>query len=252
MNIPFMLTDSQWDEVKQYFEQKQRKRKQSLRLIVSALLYLLKTGCQWRMLPYEYGKWQLVYYYYRKWIAFGVLEAVLYEVAQKVRLKAGRTPEPTAAVIDTQSVKNAAGVSEQVGYDGGKKIRGRKRSLATDTLGTPIAVGVSTAGRHDSKAVCSLKEQVEDYANIKAIFADGAFKGVPPFDAKRRIKWIIVNKKAGPFKVLPKRWVVERTLSWLSNFRRLKVDYEKQVESAKAMLLLASIFIILNKLITKI
>jgi putative transposase len=245
-----MLSDALWDEVSTCFENKERKRKHSLQLIVSALLYLLKTGCQWRMLPLEYGKWQLVYYYYQQWMRYGVLESLLYELVRKVRLTAGRTAEPTAAVIDTQSVKNAAGVSQQVGYDGGKKIRGRKRSLATDTMGTPIAVGVSTAGRHDSKAVCSLKEEVEDYASLKVIFADGAFKGVTPFDAKGRIKWRVVNKKAGPFKVLPKRWVVERTLSWLSNFRRLSKDYEKSIESAKAMLLLASIFITLNKLIT--
>ena len=250
MKAPFVLTNSQWNEVSKYFEQKQRKRKHSLQLIVSALLYLLRTGCQWRMLPLEYGKWQLVYYYYRKWMAVGVLEALLYELVKKVRLKAGRSAEPTAAVIDTQSVKNAAGVSEQVGYDGGKKIRGRKRSLATDTRGTPVAVGVSTAGMHDSKAVTVLKEQVEDYGKLKVVFADGAFKGTAPFNAKGRIEWRVVNKKAEPFKVLPKRWVVERTLSWISNFRRLSKDYEKRVESAKAMLLLASIFIILNQLIT--
>ena len=250
MSTLFVLTDSQWDEVSKYFEQKQRKRKYSLKLIVSGLLYLLKTGCQWRMLPLEYGKWQLVYYYYQKWMAFGVLEALLYHLVTKVRLTQGRAAEPTAVVIDTQSIKNAAGVSEAVGYDGGKKVRGRKRSLATDTTGTPLAVGVSTAGMHDSKAVTVLKEGVEDYAKVKVVFADGAFKGVSPFDAKGRIKWRVVNKKTGPFKVLPKRWVVERTLSWLSNFRRLKVEYEKTIESAKAMLLLASIFITLNKLIT--
>src|ERR671927_268717 len=225
MNVPLMLADSQWDEVKQYFDEKRRKRKYCLKLIVSALLYLFKTGCQWRMLPLEYGKWQVVYYYYRKWMCYGVLEALLYKLVQKVRLSEGRTKEPTAVVIDTQSVKNAAGVSEQVGYDGGKQVRGRKRSVATDTIGTPLALGVSTAGKHDTKAVVTLKEQVEDYGSVKVVFADGAFKGVTPFDAKGRIKWIVVNKKAGPFKVLPKRWVVERTLSWLSNFRRLNKDY---------------------------
>lgn len=250
MNYPFLLTDSQWDEVSAFFEPKKRKRKVCLQRIVSGVLYLLRTGCQWRLLPTEYGRWQLAYYYFRKWMGNAVLEDMLYKVAGKLRQEQGRAAAPSAAVVDTQSVKTAAGVSEQTGYDGGKKLKGRKRSLATDTLGNPLAMGVSAANCHDKKAVLRLKEGVEDYSSIKVIFTDGAFQGAAPFDAQGKIKWQVVNKKAGPFKVLPKRWVVERTFSWLSNFRRLSKDYEKTVECAKAMLLLAPIFITVNKLIT--
>ena len=250
MNYPFLLSDSQWDEVSAYFEPKPRKRKVSLQVLVSAVLYVLKTGCQWRLLPVEYGKWPLVYYYFRKWMAYAVLEDMLYKLTGKRREEQGRKAEPSAAVIDTQSVKNAAGVREQTGYDGGKKVKGRKRSLATDTQGNVLAPGVSSAGEHDKQAVESIQEQVEDYRAIKVIFADGAFRGEAPFDNKGKIKWIAVGKKAGPFKVLPKRWVVERTFGWLSNFRRLAKDYEKRTDCSKAMILLASILITLNKLIT--
>jgi len=244
-----MLSDSQWDEVKPYFETKTRKRKQSLQITLSAVVYLLRTGCQWRMLPEEvYGKWNLVYYYYRKWMTYAVLEDLLYRLVGKIRKKQGRIKEPTAAVIDTQSIKTPAGVSEQTGYDGGKKLKGRKRSIATDTQGNIIAAGVSAAGIHDSKAVCSLKEQVEDYDTITTIFADGAFKGDAPFNRKGKIKWKIVNKKAGPFQVLPKRWVVERSIAWLANFSRLSKDYEKTVDCSKAMIMMAAITITLNKL----
>jgi transposase len=251
MNYPFILSDSQWDEVKQDFDSKARKRKQSLQITLSAVIYLLRTGCRWRMLPQDiYGKWKLVYYYYSKWMAYAVLESVLYKLGGKVRKHKGRTKEPSAAVIDTQSIKTPAGVSDDTGYDSGKRVKGRKRSIATDTQGNIIAAAVSTASVHDSKAVSVLKEQVEDYSKITAIFADGAFKGGAPFDRRGKIKWKAVSKKAGPFKVLPKRWVVERSLAWLTNFRRLAKDYEKNIECSKAMILLAAITITLNKLFT--
>ena len=251
MNYPFLLPDSQWDEVRQDFETKTRKRKQPLQVTLSAVIYLLRTGCQWRMLPQDaYGKWQLVRYYYDKWTAYGVLESLLYRLVGKVRKQQGRAKEPSVAVVDTQSVKTAAGVSEQTGYDGGKKVKGRKRSIATDTQGNIIAVGVTTAGSHDSRAVRVLQEDVEDYNKIAVIFADGAFKGDPPFDRNKTIQWKIVNKKSGSFKVLPKRWVVERSLAWLTNFRRLSKDYEKNIECSKAMIIIAAIVITLNKLLT--
>ncbi len=174
----------------------------------------------------------------------------MYKLITKTRKQNGKTAEPSAAVIDTQSVRSAAGVSEATGYDGAGKIKGRKRSIATDTQGNIIAAGVSTAGSHDSKTVGVLKEQVEDYAAITTIFADGAFKGEAPFDRGGKIKWRIVNKKGGPFKVLPKRWVVERSFAWLSNFRRLAKDYEKSIECSKAMIVIAAITITLNKLLT--
>jgi putative transposase len=167
-----------------------------------------------------------------------------------VRKHKGRTKEPSAAVIDTQSIKTPAGVSDDTGYDGGKRVKGRKRSIATDTQGNIIAAAVSTASVHDSKAVSVLKEQVEDYSKITTIFADGAFKGGAPFDRRGKIKWKAVSKKAGPFKVLPKRWVEEESLAWLTNFRRLAKDYEKNIECSKAMILLAAITITLNKLFT--
>jgi putative transposase len=250
MDYPYLLTDSLWNEVSKSFAGAARKRKQSLRVVLSGVLYLLKTGCQWRMLPGAYGKWQLVYYYFRRWERYGILEDLLYKLSAKVRVRQGRKSGPTAGVVDTQSVKNASGVSKETGYDGGKKVKGRKRSLATDTLGNPLAVGVSRANQHDVKAIASIREDVEDYSTIALLVADGAFKGNPPFDGKGRIKWKVVNKKGGPFKVLPKRWVVERTFAWLVNFRRLSKDYEKTVPCAKAMLLVACICITLNKLMT--
>jgi putative transposase len=250
MNYPLLLTDTQYLLVRKFFAGYRRKRKASLKIILSAVLYLLKSGCQWRMLPLEYGPWQRIYYYYSKWMRSNVLELLLKTLVRDLRRSEGRSASPSAAVIDTQAVKITAGTSEQVGWDGAKRVKGRKRSLLTDTMGNPLAVGVGAANLHDKKAVLTLKEQAEKQKGLKAIYADSGFSGISPFDRKGKIKWLIVGRRGGPFKILPKRWVVERTLSWLINFRRLSKDYEKLVQSSKTMILLACIFITLKKLIT--
>lgn len=246
-----MLSDSQWGEVKAILEPKERKRKVPLKVIVSGIIYLLENGCKWESLPPVYGHCKLVWYYYNKWMLFGVLEQLLHLLLGSVRLKQGRSEEPALAVVDSQSAKTVAGTTEQRGYDAGKKVKGRKRHLAVDTQGNVMAVGVTAANVHDKVGVMSLSPDVEDHRKVVKIIADGAYRGVPPFTAQGRIEWEIVEKKAGrTFKVLPKRWIVERTFAWLSNFRRLSKDYEKTILMAKAMILMCAIVITLRKLIT--
>lgn len=248
MTCPFLLSDSQWSKLRDHVDDG-RRRKHELRLILSGIVYLLQTGCQWRMLPAGYGNWQLVYYYFRRWHSLSIFYGLLYELVREVREAAGKHAEPTAAVVDTQSIKSAAGVSQDTGYDGGKQVDGRKTSLATDTLGNPLAVGVSAANCHDKKCILTLQDELEDLCRLEKIYVDGTFSGEPVVKLSRKVEWEVVQKKGGPFKVLPKRWVVERTLSWFMNFRRLVRSYEKCTEVAKAMLLLASVYISLNKLI---
>ena len=250
MNFPFLLTDSQWQIVSADFEPKARKRKVSLQIILSGVLYLLQTGCQWRKLPDCYGKWENAYAYFRSWSERAVLDGALYKLLGRVRQAAGRAAEPSAVVVDTQSIKTAPGVSREVGYDANKKVKGRKKSIATDTLGNPVAVAVGPASCHDKKCVQGLREELEDLHRLSAIYADGAFRGKPPFRLSRDIEWKVVEKKGGPFKVLPKRWVVERTFAWLMNFRRLVRDYEKLEKVARALIVLACVSIMLNKLTT--
>lgn len=250
MDYPLLLTKAQYLMVRKFFAGYNRKRKASFQIILSAVLYLLKSGCQWRMLPTEYGPWQRVYYYYSRWMRSNVLEMILKTLVRQLREQEGRKRGASAGVIDTQAVKITSGTHEEVGWDGAKKVKGRKRSLLTDTLGNPLAVGVSAANLHDKKAVLTLQQQVQKQKSLKAIFADSGFSGDPPFDREGKITWLIVGRQGGPFKVLPKRWVVERTLAWLMNFRRLSKDYEKLVQSSKTMILLACIFITLKKLVT--
>ncbi len=252
MQTLFLLSDSQWDEVRTILEPKPRKRKVLLQVIVSGIIYLLENGCKWESLPPLYGDYKLVWYYYNKWTVFGVLEKLLDTLNQKLRQAQGREPEPSLVVVDSQSVKTPAFSGEEVGYDAGKNVNGRKRHMAVDTQGNVMAAGVSAASVHDKAGARTLQDDIEDLARVKKIIADSSYRGVPPFDAGGRIQWEIVQKKAtgGKFKVLPKRWIVERTFAWLQNFRRLSKDYEKTLHMAKAMILMSAIVITLRKLIT--
>src|SRR5215218_5044985 len=252
MQTLFWLTDSQWDEVKKVLEPKERKRKNGLQVVVSGIIYLLENGCKWERLPPQYGNYKLVWYYYHKWMVFGVLEQLLYTLNQKVRVQQGREKEPSLVIVDSQSAKTPAFSGEEVGYDAGKKVKGRKRHLAVDTQGNVMAAGVSAASVHDKAGTKVLKDDVEDLERVKKVIADGAYGGTAPFTANGRIQWEIVEKKAtgGRFKVLPKRWIVERTFAWLQNFRRLAKDYEKTLHMAKAMIIMSAIVITLRKLIT--
>jgi len=248
-----MLSDSEWEEISAIIESKVvRRRKVDLQVIISGIIYLLNNGCKWAGLPPCYGNYKLVWYYYHKWMVYGTLEQLLYKLSIKVRTKKQqRKAEPSVVIVDSQSAKTTAGTSEQTGYDANKKVKGRKRHIAVDTQGNVMAAGVSSASVHDKPGSLSIMEQVEDLGSVKKIIADSAYKGVPPFTAHGHIQWEIVEKKAGyRFKVLPKRWIVERTLAWLNNFRRLSKDYEKSIAMSKAMILMCSIVITLNKLCT--
>src|SRR4051794_25745722 len=252
MQTLYMLPDSQWKQIKAIIEPKQRRRKVNLQVIISGIIYLLSNGCKWDSLPPCYGHYKLVWYYYNKWMLYGTLELLLYKLNVKLRTaKQHRKAEPSVVIIDSQSVKTTAGTSEQTGYDANKKVKGRKRHIAVDTQGNVMAAGITAASVHDKPGALSIEEQVEDLGGVKKIMADGAYKGIPPFTVHGRIEWEIVEKKErNCFKVLPKRWIVERTLAWLSNFRRLSKDYEKSITMSKAMILMSSIVITLNKLCT--
>lgn len=245
-----MLTDSQYRELVTIIEPKDRRRRVCLRTVLSGIVYLLENGVKWRDLPPQYGHYKTVWYYFSKWMRFSRLEKLLHTLVEKRRRQAGRSAEPSVVIIDSQSVKTPAGTGEDRGYDANKKVSGRKRHLATDTGGNVVGAGVTAASVHDKTGARVLQDDVEDLGRVTKVIVDGAYRGVPPFTAGGRIEWVIVEKKAtgGRFKVLPVRWVVERTFGWLQNFRRLAKDYERTVMMSKAVLLMASIIITLRKL----
>jgi putative transposase len=239
MQSLYMLPDSQWKEIRTIIEPKPRKRKVCLQVVISGIVYLLTNGCKWDNLPPCYGHHKLVWCYYNKWMVYAVLEQLLYKPDVKVRTtKQHRKAAPSLLLIDSQSVRTTAGTSASTAYDGNKKVKGRKRHIATDTQGKVVAAGVTAADVHDKPGSKTLQQDIEDLGSVKKVVTDGAYQGVPPFNAHGRIEWEIVERRQSAcFEVLPKRWAVERTLaSWLSNFRRRSKDYEKSITMSKAMI----------------
>ena len=252
MQTLYQLPDSLWEQVCTIIEPRARRRKWPLRVILSGIIYLLDSGCKWRQLPPQYGSYKLVWYYFNQWAVCGTLDQLLYVLGRELRRKCGRHPEPSLVIIDAQAVRSAAGTSQESGYDGGKKVKGRKRHLAVDTQGTAMAAGVTSAKLHDKPGGgLTLKRDVEDIGRIEKIIADASYEGPPAFTANGRIRWKIMERKEkGKFSVLPIRWVVERTFAWIMNYRRMARDYEKTVTMARAMLLMTLIHITLKKLAT--
>jgi len=238
------LTDAQWQLIKPLFQQ-QTFRNHHPREIVNALFYLNKTGCQWRMLPEGFPPWQTVYYHLRHWIEMGLIEELNDRLRRAARVKEGRAPSPSAAVIDSQSVPTSR-VGGPRGFDGGKRVKGRKRHIVTDTLGFLLAVLVHPAGIHDSqRAPHLLQRMLRKVPRMQVIFADQGYSGTPEGLLWRCFGWLLHlvsrdEEKRG-FVVESKRWIVERTFSWFGGYRRLTKDYEYLPVVSEAMVRLSAI-----------
>ena len=158
---PSDLTDSQWQVIKNIVDNR-RKRKYSMRSIVNAILYITKSGCQWRMLPSSFPPWQSVYYYFNRWKNYGIIEELHDNLVEKIRLKNQKQPTPSVGIIDSQSAKSINICQGEIGYDGGKKTKGRKRHIVVDTLGLILAVVIQPANIHDSKAAIDVLKALKD------------------------------------------------------------------------------------------
>lgn len=245
------LTDAQWQLIQPYFA-KQTFRKHHPRLIVDALLYLVKTGCQWRMLPECFPCWKTVYYHFRRWSAQGVIHRVNEHLLRAARRHAGREPYPSTAIIDSQSVPTTT-VGGERGFDGGKRVKGRKRHIITDTLGLVLAVLVHSAQLHDSQVAPFVLRRLRGrMPRLRRIYADQGYRGTPAGLVWRCFGWAwrIVSRRPGQrgFAVLEKRWIVGRTFAWMGGCRRLTRDYEYLPEVSEAMVLLYSIRLMLRRL----
>ncbi len=250
---PTDLSETQWQFIKKTLMLNERKRKHSLRSVWDAILYLVKTGCQWRMLPSNFAKWQLVYYYYKKWSVLDCFDLLLAKLREKVRSGMGQNRQESLGIMDSQSVRwgNNRALN---GYDGNKKVKGVKRYVVTDKNGFLIAVMVTAAHIHDSKAAFLLARVLKElFSGIKAIIADGGYRGEVALEIKKRFGYILQivmrsdEKKAG-FRPAHKRWVVERTFSWFDNDRRLCRNYELLMETSEEMVKLSAIKLLLNRI----
>lgn len=223
-----------------------------LRVIWNAIFYLVKTGCQWRMLPLDFPKWQLVYYYYRKWASQLDFDLLLEKLRGHVCVKRGQSMEPCVGIMDSQSVKwvNTASLN---GVDGNKKVKGIKRHVVVDKNGFLIAVMVTIANVHDSKAGYLLMKVLKEMSSgVKTVLADGGYRGELVDSIRKKFGYVIqvvisAYKEQG-FRPIQKRWVVERTFSWMDYNRRLCRNHELTFDSAEEMVNLATIRLLLRNI----
>ena len=256
---PTDLTDRQWELIEPLLPEPAagtgRPPKHSKREIVSAILYHVRAGGSWRMLPKDLPPWETVYGYFRDWGKDGTLDRIHDALREQVRTKhERRNPEPSAGIVDSQSVKGADTVPKATrGYDAGKKINGRKRHIVCDTIGLLLVVMVSAASVQDRDGGRGiLKRLHRALASVRHIFADSGYQGQLIATAKSawNIVVVVVKKPVDQlgFAVLPRRWVVERTFSWLLRWRRLARDYERLPETHEAMIKWPMVGLMLNRL----
>lgn len=255
---PSDLLDEEWQLIKPIFEEVEpyttgRPRTEDLREIVNAIFYLNKTGCPWRYLPKDFPSYKLVSYYYQKWVNNGTWEQVNTILHRRLRKEAGRKEEPTAGIMDSQTVRGTPESVKEVGIDGGKKIKGRKRHIVVDTMGYPIFVVVHAANIHDSRGAKRVLDALGSIVKtIQKIWVDTAYQGEELAQwAKEKLGCFfeVVKKKEGKgFQVVSWRWIVERTFGWFGRYRRLNRDYERKPESSKSQVYVASIRLMLRRI----
>lgn len=258
-SYPTDVSDEEWAFVAPYLalvRQDAPQRRHALREVLDALRWIVRAGAPWRMMPNDFPPWEAVYQQTRRWLDAGAFEQMVHDLREVLRLAQGRTPEPTAAVLDSRTLRSTPESGTRAGYDGAKRKKGSKVHAAVDTLGHLLALRVTPATEQDRAQVGALAEAVQQATggSVGLAYVDRGYTGEEASDAAEAhgIRLEVVKHPGAKkgFVLLPRRWVVERSFAWAARFRRLAKDYERLPQTVAGLHFVAFACLFLHRAIT--